>query len=180
MSALCPLRPGPWSRRKPNAFFGLTAGWWLLFTSSGTCINALLLNMSSFALLLFSLIRADDSCSPLSTVNGSRASLAPLSGNKLLRCGCSSCACQASSVQLSSLFNTNLHDFWLQAVGLIWKMEQLWVYVPYNPWHLPLLLVLPYETSVSTLGKGVGKRHIFLLATVGAGNAWPEVKVYFL
>lgn len=58
-------------------------------------------------------------------------------------------------------------------------MKQLWVYVPHNPIHLPLLLVVPYETSVSTLGKGVGERHVFLLATVGAGNAWPEVKVYF-
>lgn len=124
--------------RQPNAFFGLTEGWWLFFTSSGTCINALLLNMSGFALFLFSLIRADNSCSLASTINGSRASLAPPWGNKILSCGC--CACQASWIQLSSPFKT-LYELWLHSVGLIGKMKQLQVYVPHNPWHLPLLLV---------------------------------------
>lgn len=119
MPVLCPLSPGPCSRLAAKCFFFcLSAGWWLLFTSSGTCINALLLNTSGFALFLFSLIRADDSCSPLFTMNGSRASLVPLTGNKILSHGCSSCACQASSVHLSYLFNKTLHDLWLHSIGL--------------------------------------------------------------
>lgn len=119
---VCPVPLEAWIVLKASSqmlFFGLTAEWWLLFTSSGSCINALLLNRPGFALLLSSLFRADDSCSLLSTVSGSRASLAPLRRNKILSHGCSSCACQASSIQLSSLFNKTLHDLWLYSVGLI-------------------------------------------------------------
>lgn len=178
MPVLCPLSPGPCSRLAAKCFFFcLSAGWWLLFTSSGTCINALLLNTSGFALFLFSLIRADDSCSPLFTMNGSRASLVPLTGNKILSHGCSSCACQASSVHLSYLFNKTLHDLWLHSIGL--RNESVVALCSSQSQTSSPLLVLLYESSVSTLGKGIGKRHIFFLATVGAGNTWPGVKVYF-
>lgn len=61
-------------------FFGVTAELCLLFTLSGACVSAQMLNMCGFAIFLFYLIRADDSCSPLSGVNGSRASLTPLRG----------------------------------------------------------------------------------------------------
>lgn len=167
--------------RQPNVLFGLTAGWWLLFTSSGSCINALLLNMSGFALLLFSLIRADDSCSPLPTISGSRASLAPLRHNKILNRGCSSCACQASSIQLSSLFNKTLHDLWLhsgQSVDWFEKWSSCGSGSSQSLTSSPFISAYIWNQCEHIRKRCLEKAH-FPPGMVGAGNTWPEAKVYF-